>query len=148
MPYMTLEVKMALNYFFWIQRPNQFQRGVICLCLNKPLKNGNFGPSFTLFGPSLGPDRSKSQKLFFLNSEAKPIPTRGQMPVFEQTFKNWYLGPKTGKNAKKIFPKMRKTSPGNIPTFRKTQENNFQDIQGLRNLPWKFCPRTDGQPLR
>ena len=35
------------------------------------------------------PGGQNGPKLFFLNSEAKPIPTRSHMPMFEQTFKKW-----------------------------------------------------------
>ena len=78
-------VKTA-SFFFLTLRPNQFQRGVMCLCLNKPSKSG-------IFSPKTGYQAKKRQKMTFSNNE-------------------------------------KKTPAGNIPTFRKTQENNFQDHPG------------------
>ena len=73
--------------FFWILRPNDFQRGVTYLCLVKTWKNGIFGPFLTLFGPFIVHMGQNGPKLFFLNSDTKWFPTRGHMPMFVQNLK-------------------------------------------------------------
>ena len=97
-------------------------------------KKWQFRSHFPPFWPIFRPRWVKTAS-FFLNSEDKPIPMRGYVPMFEQTFKKWYfqsqnglLGQKTPKND--FFQQRKKTPAGNIPTFRKTQENNFQDHPG------------------
>ena len=55
--------------------------------------------------------------------------------VWTKLEKNDIFGPKMGFRAQKkpkndFFQKMKETSPGNIPNFRKTQENNTEDHPG------------------
>ena len=69
-------------------------------------KKWYFRSLFHPFWPIFRPRWVKMTKnYFFLNSEAKPILTRGHMPMFGQTFKKWYFRSQNGllgpKNAKK-----------------------------------------------
>ena len=122
--------------FFWILRPNDFQRGVICLCLVKTWKNDIFGPFLTLFGPFFGPNWSKWPKIIFFWILRPNDFQRGvTCQYLNKISKNGTFGPKMGYRAQKkpkndFFQKMKKTSPGNIPNFRKTQENNIEDHPG------------------
>ena len=88
------------------------------------------------FWPLFGPNRSKCPKIIFFLILMLNHFHRGVICLcLNKTSKNGTFGLKTGYRAQKkpkndFFSKKEKMSRGNIPTFRKTQENNFQDHPG------------------
>ena len=72
----------------------------------KNTKKCFLAPFWPLFWPKLV---KMTKKNFFLDSDAKPFPTRGHMPMFEQNYDNWYFRSQNGLSGPKKARKFWKT---------------------------------------
>ena len=77
--------------FSWILRPNDFQRGVARLCLNKTWKYGIFGPFWSFLAHFLVQMCRNGPKLFFSEFCGQMISNEGSYAYVWRKLQKWYF---------------------------------------------------------
>ena len=117
----------------------------------KNTKKCFLAPFWPLFWPKLV---KMTKKFFFFDSDAKPFPTRGHMPIFEQNYDNWYFRSQNGLSGPKKARKFWKTLKSSLGSWESLETIRICIIRQIRSAkvdiftktispPWDYLIRTN-----
>ena len=109
----------------------------------KNTKKCFLAPFWPLFWPKLV---KMTKKNFFLDSDAKPFPTRGHMPIFEQNYDNWYFRSQNGLSGPKKARKFWKTLKSSLGSWESLETIRICIIRQIRSAKVDIFTKTISPP--
>ena len=109
----------------------------------KNTKKCFLAPFWPLFWPKLV---KMTKKIFFLDSDAKPFPTRGHMPIFEQNYDNWYFRSQNGLSGPKKARKFWKTLKSSLGSWESLETIRICIIRQIRSAKVDIFTKTISPP--
>ena len=109
----------------------------------KNTKKCFLAPFWPLFLAQIG---QNDKKIFFLDSDAKPFPTRGHMPIFEQNYDNWYFRSQNGLSGPKKARKFWKTLKSSLGSWESLETIRICIIRQIRSAKVDIFTKTISPP--